>query len=169
MKADLYWVPGPWPGRLAIAPRPRGGDWLADDLAAWRRAGVGVVVSLLTPDEVADLDLADEDRLGRAAGMDVVSFPITDRGVPPSTAAAAGLFATLAGALAAGTSVLVHCRQGIGRSAVIAAGLLVRAGLDADAALRRVADARGLPVPETDDQRRWVAALARPTAGRLPA
>jgi hypothetical protein len=65
--------------------------------------------------------------------------------------------------------VLTNCRQGIGRPAVIAAGLLVRAGLDPAAALSRVAAARGLPVPETDEQRHWVAALARPASDRLPA
>ena len=35
MKAEVYWVPGPWPGRLGILPRPRGGDWLADALSPW--------------------------------------------------------------------------------------------------------------------------------------
>jgi protein-tyrosine phosphatase len=159
MTTGVFVIPGPWPGRLAVVPRPRGGDWLADELAAWRRAGVGTVVSLLTPDEVIDLDLAEEDRLTYAEGMEFVSFPINDREVPDSTAAAAGLFTKLDAALAAGTTVLIHCRQGIGRSAIVAAGLLVRTGLDAETALGRVASARGLPVPETDEQRRWVAAL----------
>ena len=43
-------------------PRPRGGDWLEDEIQAWRRSGVGVVVSLLTPDEIADYDAYDESR-----------------------------------------------------------------------------------------------------------
>ena len=29
-----YQIEGPWPGRLAIVPRPRGGDWLADEVRA---------------------------------------------------------------------------------------------------------------------------------------
>jgi len=45
---------GFWPGRLGIAARPRGGDWLIDELRSWRKAGVHVVVSLLTPDEERD-------------------------------------------------------------------------------------------------------------------
>ncbi len=30
----LYWVRGPWPGKLALAARPRGGEWLDDEIAA---------------------------------------------------------------------------------------------------------------------------------------
>jgi hypothetical protein len=30
----LYWIEGPWTGRLAISARPRGWDWLQDDVAA---------------------------------------------------------------------------------------------------------------------------------------
>src|SRR3954466_3658245 len=121
MSAEVYKVDGPWPGRLTIVPRPRGGDWLADEISAWRRAGIQVVASLLTPDEAADLGIADEATLSRTAGIDFISFPIPDRGVPESAAAAA-LLTTLAAALADGKTVAVHCRQGIGRSAVIAAG-----------------------------------------------
>jgi protein-tyrosine phosphatase len=169
MRGELYVIPGPWPGRLAILPRPRGGDWLEDHIDAWRRAGVDVVVSLLTPDEVTDLGLADEADLFRKKGMDFVSFPIPDRGVPSSTAAAADLMTKLDAALADGKTVAVHCRQGIGRSAVIATCLLTRAGLDPETAFRRIGAARGLPVPETDEQRAWVEGFARESLPRTPA
>src|SRR5689334_3358873 len=169
MQAELYVIPGPWPGRLAILPRPRGGDWLEDEIAAWRRAGVDVVVSLLMPDEANDLGLADEPAASRAAGIEFVSLPIPDRGVPGSTAAAVSLLTSLGDSLAHGKTVAVHCRQGIGRSALIAAGLLARSGADAATAIRRVAAARGLPVPETDEQRDWIAAFARAAGDRLPA
>ena len=69
-------------------------------------------------------------------------------------------FAILAGLVADGKTVAVHCRQGIGRSAVIAAGVLIALGADAESAVRAVADARGCPVPETPDQRRWIADYA---------
>jgi predicted protein tyrosine phosphatase len=169
MAAEFYEVPGPWPGRLVIVPRPRGGDWLADEVNAWHRAGVQVVVSLLTPDEAADLGIADEGTVSRATGIEFISFPIPDRGVPESAAATTALLTRLAAALAAGKTVAVHCRQGIGRSAVIAAGLLIRAGMDADAAVRQVATARGLAVPETVEQRKWLTTLGARVRDRLPA
>jgi hypothetical protein len=32
MRAQLYWIEGPWAGHFAIVPRPRGGDWLEDEI-----------------------------------------------------------------------------------------------------------------------------------------
>ena len=58
MGTELHWVPGPWPGRLALAARPRGGDWLEDEMAAWKQSGVDTVFSLLTAAEEHDLDIA---------------------------------------------------------------------------------------------------------------
>ena len=84
MRSELYWIDGPWKGRLAILPRPRGGDWLEDEVREWQIVGVNTMVTLLTNDEVADLDLAEEARLCRASGIDLVSFPIVDRSVPAS-------------------------------------------------------------------------------------
>jgi hypothetical protein len=58
--------------------------------------------------------------------------------------------------LDADESVVVHCRQSIGRSAVIAALLLVSAGEKADQAFSRIERARGCLVPDTEEQRAWV-------------
>jgi hypothetical protein len=57
MRTELYRIEGPWPGRLAIVPRPRGGDWLEDEIASWRRGGIDMVVSTLTEQESVELDL----------------------------------------------------------------------------------------------------------------
>jgi protein-tyrosine phosphatase len=157
--ADVYWIPTPAPGLLGILPRPRGGDWLADEVAAWRRAGVDAVVSLLTPDEAADLALTDEAAECRARGIEFLSLPVPDRGVPASRAAA-DVVTRLAGLVGSGKTVAVHCRQGIGRSAILAAGVLVALGSDAETALRAIGTARGCPVPETPEQRRWVTEFA---------
>src|SRR3954470_12569049 len=100
MRTELYWVQGPWPGRLAIMPRPRGGDWLEDEMQSWRRSGVDVVLSLLTPDEVTDLNLSDESAWCRANGIHFCSFPVTDRGVPSSREAFSDLVTKLAEQLA---------------------------------------------------------------------
>ena len=122
MKAQVYWIEGPWPGRLAIVPRPRGGDWLEDEIQAWQHAGLDRVVSLLTPDEVIDLDLSEEEPWCQAHDIQFMSFPIPDRSAPASLNAALGLVHQLAHALATGQRIAVHCRQGIGRSALLAAG-----------------------------------------------
>ena len=42
-----------------MLPRPRGGDWLADEIRSLRACGVDVLVSLLTGEEVGELDLAE--------------------------------------------------------------------------------------------------------------
>jgi len=54
-RKDIYWLDGPWPGKLGMAARPRGGDWLKDDIAGWKRARIDTVLSLLTPEEEIDL------------------------------------------------------------------------------------------------------------------
>jgi protein-tyrosine phosphatase len=160
MKAEVFWVPGPWPGRLGILPRPRGGDWLSDEIRTWRDSGVDVVTSLLTPDEVAEFELQEEAGLAHAAGLDFHAFPIPDRSVPGSRAAMDRLVSELERALESGKSVAVHCRQGIGRSALVAASLLVAAGEEPAEAFRRIERARGRQVPETPEQREWVSQTA---------
>lgn len=160
MKPEVYWMPGPWPGRLAILPRPRGGDWLRDEVRMWREAGLEVVASLLTQEEVAELELQDEEALAREQGLDFHAFPIPDRGVPESRVQAADLIRVLEKALASGRNVAVHCRQGVGRSALIAASLLAAAGQDPEQAFLRIEGARGAPVPDTAAQREWVKGVA---------
>ena len=159
-KAQVWWVPGPWPGRLGIVPRPRGGEWLADEVRGWRDTGVDVVVSLLTPDESEEFELQDEAAKSREAGLEFHALPIPDRDVPRSQTGAAELIHDLEQALESGKNVAVHCRQGIGRSALALASLLVASGAEPDEAFRAIQTVRGLPVPETDAQRRWVEEFA---------
>ena len=158
MAAELFWIPGPWQGRLAISSRPRGGDWLEDEVRAWHRASVQIVVSLLEPPETAELGLEQEGALVESAGLRFVSFPIPDRGLPASRSMAAFLVQSLTRDLAGGRNVAVHCRQ-VGRSALVAAAALIVAGMDAASALRTVSTARRLEVPETAEQRRWIERL----------
>ncbi|HVS37523.1 MAG TPA: protein-tyrosine phosphatase family protein [Gemmataceae bacterium] len=161
MQATAYWVEGPWRGRLAVLPRPRGGDWLEDEARAWKSAGVDVVVSLLEKEEAEEFDITAEEDACRKNGVEFVSHPITDRGLPPSPRAFADLVRALEEKLAAGKGVGVHCRQGVGRSALLAACLLIGAGVDGESAWRRVAAARGRSVPDTTEQREWAVRFGR--------
>ena len=51
MRTELYWIEGPWLSRLAIMPRPRGGDWLEDEITSWRHVGIDTIVSALMKEE----------------------------------------------------------------------------------------------------------------------
>jgi protein-tyrosine phosphatase len=165
MFTELFQVEGPWLGRLAISARPRGGDWLNEEMSAWRRAGVDIVVSLLEPGEAADLDLEQEKAHSEANGIEFYSFPIVDRSVPARSMDVHALLSELDSKLSQGKNAIVHCRQGIGRAGLIAATLLIERGLRPEEAMRRLSAARRVPIPETDEQRLWIesfaAALAR--------
>ena len=87
MKPDLYWIAGPWRGRLAVATRPRGDDWLEDEARSLRESGLDVVVSLLE-EEAEQLGLLAEREATEAQRIHFLSFPIADRGVPASAQAA---------------------------------------------------------------------------------
>jgi len=108
---ELYWIDGPWPGRLAISARPRGGDWLEDELKSWRAAGVTKVVSLLTPGEEDALGLEQEKQAALEAGLFFLSFPIVDRSVPSSDGEATRVIEELDGDLTHGQHLVVHCRH----------------------------------------------------------
>ena len=156
MSTTLHWMDGPWPGRLALSSRPRGGDWLDDEIKHWKDAGISAVLSLLTKDEEGDLGLQNEAESVKAAGMKFLSFPIPDRQVPASDASVTAAIERLDAELTSGNNVLVHCRQGIGRTGLMAASLLIMKGLSPGAALENVSAARGAAVPETAEQRRWI-------------
>jgi len=156
MRVEIYWIGGVAKGRLAVMPRPRGGDWLEDEIRSLRQSGVAVLVNLLTPEEMAELDVEQEAAYCAAGGIAFLSFPISDRGVPESGRETLNLVRSLAALLDDGKAVAVHCRQGVGRSALVAACVLAAFGEAPDAALEQVARARGCPVPDTPEQRDWV-------------
>lgn len=156
----IYHIEGPWPGRLAIVPRPRGDEWLEDELRTWKDAGFDIIVSLLSIDEAKELGVTDEANASAKHGLKFLSFPIPDLGVPNSATEAQRFLSRLLDELRAGKSVGIHCRQGIGRSGLIATSLMVLAGIDPFVAFRTVSAARGFEVPETTAQRDWVMELS---------
>ena len=156
MGRELHWVDGPWPGKLALAARPRGGDWLQEEIASWHGAGIDTVLSLLTPEEEQSLDLTNEASVVKARGMNFMQLPIPDREVPGSETEVSAALEKLNAKLSSGRNVIVHCRQGIGRSGLVAVCLLGTNGLDVKTAVKSISAARGVPVPETKEQRQWI-------------
>ncbi len=145
-----------WPGKLFVSSRPRGGDWLSDETERWRQGGIQTVLSLLTQEEESELGILGESVEAAKQGMQFISFPIPDRGIPGSSTAAMEMLDEVLNELQRGKNVLVHCRQGIGRAGMVAASLLVLDGTEPRAAIEEVSKARGVPVPETVEQEQWI-------------
>lgn len=165
INAQTWWIPTNTRGRLGITPRPRGGDWLPDEISAWRRAGVDTVVSLLTPAEVEEFDLHDEPNEAQQQGLAFCSIPIQDRGVPDITVLEP--LGWLRQALLDGKSVVVHCRQSIGRSAVLTALLLLSLGENPENVFSLITQARGRDVPDTVEQRDWTLSTGSDIIARM--
>jgi protein-tyrosine phosphatase len=155
-----FWIDTASPLKLAIVPRPLGAEWLHNDIHQLRNDGIDILVSLLAPEECRELDLEQEKIACSSVGISFVNFPIPDRQVPPSRSA----FVTFAHFLhkrgSEGLSIGVHCRACIGRSSVLLATVMRLAGFTAEDAFNRISAARGLRVPDTRDQAKWVARLA---------
>lgn len=139
-------------------PRPRAGDWLDDEMASLRQQGFDLVVSLLVDEEVRELGLDAEAEACARCGLHFIRFPVTDRGVPLSPSEVSQLVLSLVAELNANRSVAIHCRIGIGRSALVAVCVLAGLGVSIESAWDMVQRSRGLSVPDTPAQRAWPAA-----------
>ncbi len=157
--ARLYTVQMLSAGKVSIMPRPRGSEWLIDEIKMLRDKGVNVLVSLLTPGEIAELDLAQESEICRNQGITYLSYPISDHGIPAFSAETFALLEQLQMHLAAGKHIAAHCWMGLGRSALVAASVLVLSGISPESACERLSCARGYTVPETEEQQAWVREL----------
>lgn len=145
-------------GRLLIVPRPRGGDWLDDDIALLARQGVHCLVSLLEPPEQRDLNLVGEAAACLASGVQFIELPVPDRGTPADPIAYVAQAQALAREVRAGRTVACHCRQSVGRAGMLAVAIAVLLGEELPAALEQVSAARGVAVPETPEQHNWLIA-----------
>ena len=158
---QIYWITEFDGARLGTMPRPRGGDWLKDELSHLQRTGVGLVVCLLDADEIEELDLMQERMLCYDLDMDYLRFSIPDFDVPESTGDFLDVVEKIDKQLGKGTSVVIHCRMGIGRSSLMAASVLMRRGNSLKKAIGMITAARGRSVPDTDEQMRFLEKVER--------
>jgi protein-tyrosine phosphatase len=153
---NVFWLPSFASGSIGIALRPRGGDWLHDDVARLRAEGVDLLVSLLTTKEQVELGLLAEAECCITVGMEYVSAPMPDLGAPDDAADFRKFIRRLASDVRGGKSVAIHCRQSVGRSGLVTCSVLLALGLSLSHAVTCVSAARGVEVPETQVQREWL-------------
>jgi protein-tyrosine phosphatase len=100
------------------------------------------------------------------AGAMRIHYPVTDMGIPESTAQTREILDTIDRVIDEGGTIYVHCWGGIGRTGTIVGCWLVRHGMTGEEALDRVKelwetrpDSGWSTSPQTDDQfdyvRKW--------------
>ena len=156
MSKDVYWIANTG---LAIVARPRGDEWLEDDLIRLRNGGIETLISAVEDWEARALGLAREKEAAERCEIEFISYPMRDRSTPPNREDFAKFVKSLATRLEAGRRIGVHCRGCIGRSTVVTACTLITMGWTAKDALRAIEIAREFPVPDTDEQYAWVLAF----------
>ena len=129
---------------------------MEEEVEAMVRQKVDVLVSLLESAEVAELELWREGEFCRAKQIQFVEMPIRDRDVPKAGDRMEAMVELLEGKVDAGKSVAIHCRMGIGRSSIMAGSVLLRKGWKTDTIIEAITAARGMRVPDTEEQVRWL-------------
>lgn len=167
----VYWVysdaseplapPQPQPAKrapmpLAIVLCPRGGHDLYDEMRRVRAAGVDTLISMLSHEQVAMIDLNEEPALAASVGMEFLHHPLPDHKLPPDELAFRAFAKEIAERLRRGERIGIHCWGSIGRATITAASALIHLGWKPAEALAAIEEARGCPVPDTEEQERWI-------------
>jgi len=152
----VLWIDGNPPVALAIVLCPRGDVWLNDEMRQIRQSGVTTLVSLLEPGEAGWLGLNDEAKIAGQVGLQFLSYPIRDVHVPSDVKSFRAFVSGLAGRLRQGEKIGMHCRGSIGRAPTTAACTLIHLGWSAKDAIAAIRKARGYPIPDTEEQLRWI-------------
>lgn len=157
MAAKIYWLHKfENASQLGIMSRPRGNEWLEEELLSAKRQGVKVIVSLLEKDEILELGLGKQPVLCAKHEIEYLNFPIPDRSIPDQDKHFHDLIKQIKDRIDMGESAVVHCRMGIGRSSIVAGCLMVQEGYKADDVFDHISKVRGLRVPDTDEQEAWL-------------
>jgi len=156
VQADFFKAREVGSGFIGVMPKPRPGDWLIEELTSLQQQGVNVIVSLLESWEEQELGLSEEQSYCQRLGINFLSHPIKDRGLPSDIQSFTALTTKLNQLLQDGAGIAIHCRAGIGRSGITAIAVLITLGSQVDDAISEVSDARGIPVPDTSEQIDWL-------------
>jgi protein-tyrosine phosphatase len=157
MATKIYWIyQSENSAKLGIMARPRGSDWLEEEIKMLKKNNTGLLVSLLKNDEIYELALGQEEELCTRYEIDFINFPIPDRDIPKATDQTDTLIKKLIDKIDIGISVVIHCRMGIGRSSIIAGSILLKKGLKTEHIFQHITKIRGLKVPDTDEQIAWL-------------
>jgi protein-tyrosine phosphatase len=114
-----------------------------------------VLISLLENREAKFLKLEDESEEAKKVYSEFIHFPIPDMGIPVYK-----VFVTFIDLMFFKTQhskkIIIHCKHGIGRSGLIALGLMVKDGNDLIESIKTISKIRGYDIPQSRSQRKLI-------------
>ncbi len=163
MTSEIYWINEAQIGekRIGIMARPRGNDWLGDEIKGLKVRNVDCLVSLLEQSEIEELELNNEEKLCEKWDIQFINFPILDFNTPKNEREFLALAEELASKVEAGKRVVIHCRMGIGRSSTLAAAIMIKLGYEGAGVFEVIGKYRKLKVPDTEEQKNWILGLEK--------
>ncbi|WP_338815235.1 dual specificity protein phosphatase family protein [Bernardetia sp. Wsw4-3y2] len=158
MKTRIFWITK----NLAIMPKPNSDNFLEEDIIHFSNQKLNILVSLLTREESFDLGLQNEKSICEKYAIDFISLPIIDRSVPTEKQTAQirelakKLVERINNILDKNEKIIIHCRAGIGRAGMLCSAILIEQGVSNLKAIEKISDARGLRIPDTEEQKNWI-------------
>ncbi len=149
MIRKIYWFDLDCAGKLGTMACPRGTRQLKDDLQIVEKNHVNVMISLLEMEEIYEFGLKDEGPQSEAMNIHYLNYPIRDRHVPIDMASFHKLTKQLYQLLIDGKNISIHCKMGVGRSTLLACGILRHFGMPFWEAAEMARNVRGFKVPNT--------------------
>ena len=154
------------PGRLGMTFAPgkvcrsvQGYQWqrhLEQDMDRLQHTyGVTTIVCLIEAHEFPEMQIERLREQSVTRGMHFIGFPIADVSIPPDVEPFFHLIVDICRRLAAGETVLIHCKGGLGRTGIVAAACLMLLGMPAAEAVVLVRQVRPGTI-ETPQQERFV-------------
>lgn len=155
MNSTPYKIASIGSGYLSIMPKPVSGEFVDEEFEGLAKSGITLVVSLLERPEAYQLGLSNESEICRKWDIEFINYPIEDRKIPTEPRNFASFIRDIHDKISKGSSAVVHCRSGIGRAGLVAVCVLMHENYTPAEALVAVSKARGVEVPDTEEQYIW--------------
>ena len=167
MISKIHWINEERIGEklIGIMARPRGNDWLDDEIKLLKSREIDCLVSLLEKSEEWELGIQEEEEICKKWGIEFISFPIEDVSIPKNEIEFISLAESLGNRIYENKKVVIHCRMGIGRSSILVAAIMIRLGYEGKDVFEIIGKYRNLKVPDTEEQKNWI--LSRENALKM--
>jgi len=119
-----------------------------------------LLVCLVEDHELARLGIPDLVEQAVARGIEVLRLPIRDGGVLPNPQDVADVVGRILGAVQMGSTVVLHCAGGLGRTGTVAGCALVALEYEPEDALQILHEVRGPRCPENARQELFIEKFA---------